>query len=255
MEKKWWFLVGIFLIMAVAIFSTAMFLDKKPVKRLQGGVIIMPGDFRNPDNSGINSDAPTIEGDNSQPFEDSLNGINGTSGLTCWECSLGGKIINVQVEDLNNLMVQNLTNCTNVSQLIQIECSFFNNQTNQTNNVICGDGICSGNEAVESCPQDCPRYFSPEETKDKINGQGEKEIGVTEKAKEKPAIEFYYDLTFDNKCVRLRKVTGKEIDRCDPENPTVQLSGHVTGVEPSLSPMKRSFFGCIFGKMFGLPWC
>ncbi len=247
MGKNWWYLVFVFLMLAVVIFGAASFLDKRPVQKLQGGIIIMPGDFR-----GAPEDYPTTG--TGEVWEDPVVverevGPIMPSGPTCWECPFGGVIVNVTWEYLTDQIVQDLTNCTNVSQLVWIECFF--GEFNQTN-VTCGDGICSENETAESCPQDC-LALSPEE-EERENDEEDLDQGRDEEIEnilEEPEVEFYYDLTFDKRCVRLRKVTGNEWDRCDPTNPTIELSEG----ELSLSPMTRSFFGCLFGKMFGFPWC
>jgi hypothetical protein len=270
MEKKWWYLVLVLLILAIAVFSAAELLNKRPIKMLQGGVVVNPYSFPlSPENDKkvfsdnkdkvTSSDGSSTVSDGDWAEADDDGGPPPVILPQCWNCSLGGFILNVPIENLTDELVQQLTNCTNVSQLIPIACP--TNITDQTN-ATCGDGICEGNETVENCPEDCSvedgggegstgnggGFSDDDETNERSDGTDQTQT------QEEPGIEYYYASTFDNRCVKLIQQEGeKRESTCNPKDNSILPSPEADNEGSYFGSFKETLFTWLLKRMFGLP--
>lgn len=79
------------------------------------------------------------------------------SRADCWKCPLDDFVYNTQEtgilwENVTNEYIVSVTNCTNKSMFVSIECP----PTAEINNLsLCGNGVCGEGENITSCPQDC----------------------------------------------------------------------------------------------------
>lgn len=274
MGKKWWYLVFIFLFLAVAVFISATFL-KNPVQKLQGGVVIVsPGASNFPGSPSSSASASTNapkSGKDPAATDNAAQTIMNEGGVEippeprldggCWKCPEGGIILNMALGELTDFFVQNMTNCTNATQLIQVDCSLIN-PLNQTKNATCGDGFCEGNETAENCPADCTNRVDGE------GGAAEDSSGETttnNNVRNSPSSdttnqeifggEYHSECTTKtvnqpSKCVILK---GPGESQCKIDSDCTNFVKK-TEEKPRLSsPTEDSFLESLIKMMFGLP--
>ena len=252
MEKKWWYLVVTCLILAAAVFFTADFLSKENIQIIQGRVVISgPGEYQFP-SSGDGDVGESDDGQDAFVEEEPASGTTESaplSNLSCWECSFGGFILNVHIENLTDQIVQESTNCTNVTQLVEMDCP------TSTAEQTCGNGICESSETSESCSQDCV-VVSGEITDSEESSEAEsaEEEIVSEAGNEEPEIEFYYRWNYDRtRCVGLIQERGgeKKESNCVPN--IKDSSENSAPEKPAFNPADDSFLKYFLRMMFGLP--
>jgi hypothetical protein len=257
MEKKWWYLVFVFLMLAVAVFVAAVFLNEEPVQTLQGGVVIMSPGQQFPTNPSTGGETGEF-GSEAGGIEESQiagEGIIYPEGVICLECPLGGTILNVRFGDLTDELVQNMTNCTNVTQLMPIDCP--TNVTNQT----CGNGVCESYETVESCPADCAA-LSPT-TEEKSSEEDVEEEIVEREIEESSGEEELFGGEYHSVCTTKTSsqpsqcvfIKGPGENQCTADNDCIGFTGHIPGMSqrPQFNPVTDSLLEKFIKLMFGLP--
>ena len=262
--KKWRYLVFVFIILAVAIFAVAGFLNKEPIQKLQGGIIIVTSTYSG--NTSLyslpSSPAPSGKEAKSNDSGNSIADQIITSSPRCWQCPYGGIIMNIRIENITNEMVQDMTNCTNLNEVVLIECPttvIQTNQTNETVNTDCVSGNCNINETVNNTsvnnvslsPAENNSVI-PDEVMEQEIAEDEKNIN-TEVSEDEPEVNFYYRWNYDHsKCVRLVDKDGMGISDCNPKNPEEDLSWN-SEEKPKFSPATDSILEQLIKRMFGLP--
>ncbi|MBU0907289.1 MAG: hypothetical protein KKD18_05825 [Nanoarchaeota archaeon] len=246
MEKKWWSVFFVLVILSVGIFITAQALNKPHVKIMPGGLVVVgfgqeqepyvqfPGASTDEDAGGDSGAVSPDDADVSPEPE--------PYSAQCYACPYGGVInlgvLEITFEELTGDLIFNYTNCTNATQLEPIDCPLLDT------NISCGDGICEGNETPENCPEDCENATLPtspsggEENSDSSGGGGgsSDEIVPKEEDKGKTAQPEYYRCAAGGECVTFFGV-GKS--NCNPKQAgKCELGADDIGAsqEPELSP-------------------
>lgn len=248
--RKWWYLVFVFLTLAVFISVSAFYLSENKVKRIQGGIVIVPGGG----GGGFYSSPPTVTDPGTSGSQDDEGTIGTTQNpepepdsaeLSCWECPLGGSIRDIFTWELTDQLVIDLTDCEGISQMVQIDCTleFVINES-------CGNGICEQNESNENCPADCPKVIVEPQVSEQEEIEEEEERKDVEPVQEAEEIEleYYHRLTFDLRCVKL---FGKGVSNCYPDSPGEYYEEPPEA--PQFSPEQVTVPEYLIKAMFGLP--
>ncbi|MFH1802672.1 MAG: hypothetical protein ABH864_04435 [archaeon] len=289
MEKKWWILI-ILVIGIVAVFIAIGQVSKPKIQRIQGGVVITtPGDMFPGQAGSESAGSEDFDGGDADPsgeFSDDLDPVPLPEEHECWQCPLDGTIISlddlgISFEDLTDAMISNVTNCTNKTQLVPVDCPVECNDLMDNDGDLlfdypsdpgcasetddseddCGNGVCEDEESVDSCPGDCvvaPAADGGDDTDsedDKLNedkedsGKEDSGNGIDSSEFGKPDVPTYYRYTYDKKqCVL---VVGEGLDECRPGDKDFVAQSPITGKGTTNYPRGMSFLERLFAKMFG----
>jgi hypothetical protein len=235
MAKKWWFLVVLIIVLAAIIFFIA--LNHKTVKKLPAGLVVVA--------PGLEVAAGTFPGAYAESGDEGT-GVSAESDVAygnCWQCPSDGEIImlselGIDWDSLSDVLVGNITNCTNKTELIQADCP-----SNEAV-AVCGNGICDPSEFSESCPQDCP--VTTESTTEEFEANNIQEQQDNEpEAGAASSGPTHNACTIDDRCVVL---VGEGSDECSATNPCDQ----VEQVETS-PPQASGLIYDMLKKLLGLP--
>ncbi|MFH1289961.1 MAG: hypothetical protein ABIH92_00985 [Nanoarchaeota archaeon] len=262
MGKKWWLLILIVVIIAGFV-MVKNFTGRTVIDSGDGGIVVFPGDPSGGDTTDDSDDQ--TDGEQSDPVLD--------PSADCWQCPEDGIIINlaelgITWDELTDEFVDNETNCTNKSELVQVDCPVECNDEvdNDEDGLIdypsdlgciseaddseenCGNGICEEIEDEMSCSADCEVAESPSgddysdesdggDSGDESGDSGGEDDGSEDEVGAYSDEGFYYVCSIENLCVQRAIPDGGNPlyypDECSTDS---QCEGGESEEPPGLNP-------------------